>query len=133
MIRRPPRSTRTDTLFPYTTLFRSPYDLSPRHVGALAHRRGRSRKARPSAPRNRGRPSALPPRPAPLRFGRSSRGRSAGALPRPRDARPRSPFGRLPFHLSRLVARPPPPPHHGDAPPPHTHRGARQHPFHKDA
>src|SRR3546814_4901991 len=28
MQRRPPRSTRTDTLFPYTTLFRSPlYDL----------------------------------------------------------------------------------------------------------
>src|SRR3546814_20766582 len=27
MIRRPPRSTRTDTLFPYTTLFRSPYFL----------------------------------------------------------------------------------------------------------
>src|SRR3546814_5477617 len=25
MIRRPPRSTRTDTLFPYTTLFRSDY------------------------------------------------------------------------------------------------------------
>src|SRR3546814_20413988 len=25
MIRRPPRSTRTDTLFPYTTLFRSEY------------------------------------------------------------------------------------------------------------
>src|SRR3546814_4671044 len=24
MLRRPPRSTRTDTLFPYTTLFRSP-------------------------------------------------------------------------------------------------------------
>src|SRR3546814_13412188 len=31
MIRRPPRSTRTDTLFPYTTLFRSSNmgDLSP--------------------------------------------------------------------------------------------------------
>src|SRR3546814_16565744 len=28
MIRRPPRSTRTDTLFPYTTLFRSPPDFS---------------------------------------------------------------------------------------------------------
>src|SRR3546814_5474594 len=28
MIRRPPRSTRTDTLVPYTTLFRSP-DFSP--------------------------------------------------------------------------------------------------------
>src|SRR3546814_12274285 len=27
MIRRPPRSTRTDTLFPYTTLFRSPIPL----------------------------------------------------------------------------------------------------------
>src|SRR3546814_6468670 len=27
MIRRPPRSTRTDTLFPYTTLFRSPCRL----------------------------------------------------------------------------------------------------------
>src|SRR3546814_1417622 len=26
MVRRPPRSTRTDTLFPYTTLFRSPGD-----------------------------------------------------------------------------------------------------------
>src|SRR3546814_5248905 len=27
MIRRPPRSTRTDTLFPYTTLFRSAFDV----------------------------------------------------------------------------------------------------------
>src|SRR3546814_940918 len=30
MIRRPPRSTRTDTLFPYTTLFRSPDALFAR-------------------------------------------------------------------------------------------------------
>src|SRR3546814_12271939 len=29
MIRRPPRSTRTDTLFPYTTLFRSPALAAP--------------------------------------------------------------------------------------------------------
>src|SRR3546814_20353568 len=35
MIRRPPRSTRTDTLFPYTTLFRSVSIL----VGELANRR----------------------------------------------------------------------------------------------
>src|SRR3546814_8759625 len=28
MIRRPPRSTRTDTLFPYTTLFRSAGDFA---------------------------------------------------------------------------------------------------------
>src|SRR3546814_4233033 len=37
MIRRPPRSTRTDTLFPYTTLFRSPsaereFDTGPPEV-----------------------------------------------------------------------------------------------------
>src|SRR3546814_6503331 len=34
MIRRPPRSTRTDTLFPYTTLFRSlimPGEIAPAH------------------------------------------------------------------------------------------------------
>src|SRR3546814_9003156 len=33
MIRRPPRSTRTDTLFPYTTLFRSSYDTRCRAAG----------------------------------------------------------------------------------------------------
>src|SRR3546814_18636451 len=31
MIRRPPRSTRTDTLFPYTTLFRSVLRRLPGH------------------------------------------------------------------------------------------------------
>src|SRR3546814_8667450 len=31
MIRRPPRSTRTDTLFPYTTLFRSAVALDATH------------------------------------------------------------------------------------------------------
>src|SRR3546814_7947861 len=37
MIRRPPRSTRTDTLFPYTTLFRSRTMLRlPRFQVALA-------------------------------------------------------------------------------------------------
>src|SRR3546814_1105637 len=35
MIRRPPRSTRTDTLFPYTTLFRSPPFLSGRSTAGL--------------------------------------------------------------------------------------------------
>src|SRR3546814_10026163 len=33
MIRRPPRSTRTDTLFPYTTLFRSPLPVRDRTAG----------------------------------------------------------------------------------------------------
>src|SRR3546814_10322108 len=36
MIRRPPRSTRTDTLFPYTTLFRSIDDIDFRHRQARA-------------------------------------------------------------------------------------------------
>src|SRR3546814_3405613 len=35
MIRRPPRSTRTDTLFPYTTLFRS-VDPHPKFPGKSA-------------------------------------------------------------------------------------------------
>src|SRR3546814_1950882 len=38
MIRRPPRSTRTDTLFPYTTLFRSGEHLREGHrrrIGAV--------------------------------------------------------------------------------------------------
>src|SRR3546814_19957298 len=36
MIRRPPRSTRTDTLFPYTTLFRSGLAIDvATHVGTL--------------------------------------------------------------------------------------------------
>src|SRR3546814_17521416 len=33
MIRRPPRSTRTDTLFPYTTLFRSYEDYLRKALG----------------------------------------------------------------------------------------------------
>src|SRR3546814_2940986 len=37
MIRRPPRSTRTDTLFPYTTLFRSKLGDSQLHFGGSAH------------------------------------------------------------------------------------------------
>src|SRR3546814_7936057 len=44
MIRRPPRSTRTDTLFPYTTLFRSTV-LSTTEDGA-----GMSHAARNTAP-----------------------------------------------------------------------------------
>src|SRR3546814_1760766 len=38
MIRRPPRSTRTDTLFPYTTLFRSPFPIARRPIRDRDHR-----------------------------------------------------------------------------------------------
>src|SRR3546814_15239563 len=41
MIRRPPRSTRTDTLFPYTTLFRSPVGRKCRaHGVAIVNKSG---------------------------------------------------------------------------------------------
>src|SRR3546814_14459143 len=58
MIRRPPRSTRTDTLFPYTTLFRSRRDLRVHRdvPGLLQDRprgglRGGRRVARDARPR----------------------------------------------------------------------------------
>src|SRR3546814_3163382 len=57
MIRRPPRSTRTDTLFPYTTLFRS-------RCGLCAHRQdhGKIRLANgPCEPDGRGRHRHRPP------------------------------------------------------------------------
>src|SRR3546814_1352535 len=37
MLRRPPRSTRTDTLFPYTTLFRSTFELATTLVRPGGH------------------------------------------------------------------------------------------------
>src|SRR3546814_10296508 len=42
MIRRPPRSTRTDTLFPYTTLFRSNYQLEAQDLGSALRSVGRA-------------------------------------------------------------------------------------------
>src|SRR3546814_6621885 len=62
MIRRPPRSTRTDTLFPYTTLFRS---RAGRQGSGTPH----AAAARPASPgrsrhcRSRARPSNVPARP----------------------------------------------------------------------
>src|SRR3546814_17645255 len=50
MIRGPPRSTRTDTLFPYTTLFRSPL------AGRRDRRAGRLRGTRAPHRRASGRP-----------------------------------------------------------------------------
>src|SRR3546814_16086616 len=62
MIRRPPRSTRTDTLFPYTTLFRSAAarrtdqpprscrDRLARKLAVALHRRLRRDQPRPHLP-----------------------------------------------------------------------------------
>src|SRR3546814_10461077 len=46
MIRRPPRSTRTDTLFPYTTLFRSGAIICNIAKGAFAAAASTSRRSR---------------------------------------------------------------------------------------
>src|SRR3546814_5655446 len=52
MIRRPPRSTRTDTLFPYTTLFRSS-DVGRPHSDAARGLCHRSRVEQARRPRDR--------------------------------------------------------------------------------
>src|SRR3546814_9395725 len=51
MIRRPPRSTRTDTLFPYTTLFRSDRRVGRAQVEARRPA-GVQRGANPAGPRH---------------------------------------------------------------------------------
>src|SRR3546814_4643930 len=60
MIRRPPRSTRTDTLFPYTTLFRSSRSITALLLGSTRPHRSAeyhsglaSRRHRPSSRRRR--------------------------------------------------------------------------------
>src|SRR3546814_19410124 len=67
-IRRPPRSTRTDTLFPYTTLFRSLGDLrGAQHEGGdVVAERGFARRALSVG-------VAIPVAPATLRPGRIAR------------------------------------------------------------
>src|SRR3546814_6705442 len=102
MIRRPPRSTRTDTLFPYTTLFRSTTGtaVAPRpSPGAKGPRRSR---AHPSVhlaendpiepapqtrekPRRRAAGCQTPPEPAPQTRGKPRR-RAAGCQTPPEPA-----------------------------------------------
>src|SRR3546814_2628573 len=55
MIRRPPRSTRTDTLFPYTTLFRSvvPRHLPAHHADAVLRRAHALHRAQQGNPARR--------------------------------------------------------------------------------
>src|SRR3546814_8896614 len=58
MIRRPPRSTRTDTLFPYTTLFRSEgagEHLAVLHAGSEDRRARAQRRRQVDAAQDHGR------------------------------------------------------------------------------
>src|SRR3546814_10304229 len=83
-IRRPPRSTRTDTLFPYTTLFRSPVSRRPGpriRKPPKASARKTSRRGKRASPPHRQHGLKPPPR-SPTRYclhpepARSSHGRS---------------------------------------------------------
>src|SRR3546814_3455687 len=73
MIRRPPRSTRTDTLFPYTTLFRSRADPLRQRLGVAE--RGQVRQAlgreqrQPGQPAHEGHRLGQHPDPGPGRVG----------------------------------------------------------------
>src|SRR3546814_5765753 len=71
MIRRPPRSTRTDTLFTYTTLFRSRLEQDRAAVGVRF--RGVNDSSRKGHPRTDegGRPGAYPADPHPSQLFRS--------------------------------------------------------------
>src|SRR3546814_8335256 len=77
MIRRPPRSTRTDTLFPYTTLFRS-RALPPRQrlFRAGRPREGGRRLRAGGYPRPQGQPLPAAARPCAVGPGALRRGRS---------------------------------------------------------
>src|SRR3546814_1755328 len=86
MIRRPPRATRTDTLFPYTTLFRS----RVRDWGSTAPSLRRRNRARGRA-RSKARASR-----------RASTLRRGAASPRPRERRCRRSRGRSEEHTSEL-------------------------------
>src|SRR3546814_7464727 len=93
MIRRPPRSTRTDTLFPDTTLFRS---ACPRERSPASATRGRSAR-RPRSAAASGGGSTIRTSFASLRYGFG--GRAAPSL----DLRERE-IGRHPARLDdRLV------------------------------
>src|SRR3546814_6045713 len=59
MIPTPPRSTRTDTLFPYTTLFRSP---ARRRPAAAARRRSRALRQERRQGKEKGVRVTFPPR-----------------------------------------------------------------------
>src|SRR3546814_10798042 len=78
--RRPPRSTRTDTLFPYTTLFRSPAGCRPRRASDSPP----APHVRSVRPAHNGRPATtpLPDRPAHRHNGAGHRWRWRAPVPR---------------------------------------------------
>src|SRR3546814_10821275 len=109
MIRRPPRSTRTDTLFPYTTLFRSGVG-QPVAVEARPDGRADRRRAKAGPPDRTGRRAAARPRIEAC--GRRVRGAAdidRGVTQRRNPAGRQQP-GRFPCRLTAAVPGCAPPP-----------------------
>src|SRR3546814_3280071 len=102
MIRRPPRSTRTDTLFPYTTLFRSLRQREPRHGRPPGHRD----RLLPPWPRHLARPRRTRPPHRTRRTGRAGDAARATAVPL-RPLTPRRPPPRLQAGLPQEEAEVP--------------------------
>src|SRR3546814_11034960 len=76
MIRLPPRSTRTDTLFPYTTLFRTAFDMGVLVKARREQMSARHRAWRGSLGDDQSRRGALPVI-FHVQFGRNARKRGA--------------------------------------------------------
>src|SRR3546814_20368558 len=104
MIRRPPRSTRTDTLFPYTTLFRSQVAVAAA-AAAKGLELGVARLAAERAARGFTGHVPLLSRPGPPRGGRCGRYDFAMSRSRARARR----YGRSPRHARSASIRPCPP------------------------
>src|SRR3546814_15918119 len=132
MLRRPPRSTRTDPLFPSPTLFRSSARPS-RELRPWLRRAAypvRASRCGRSGPRARG---SAPPRAATPAHARPARRPANGGIPAPpRRARDRASSEERrvgkervstcrsrwsPYHYKKTTHTPPPPP----TPPPHHH------------
>src|SRR3546814_18034743 len=110
MIRRPPRSTRTDTLFPYTTLFRSTLRTVICRRATSASPRARCWLSRPRASPvhglHRGGAASHLPTARPLGHTRGERGRPYMQINTPT----RLPTLRLPFTPTPGFKPHPPPP-----------------------
>src|SRR3546814_11365339 len=109
MIRRPPRSTRTDTLFPYTTLFRSPEGALDEARRPACGRKGDGQPRDDESERERPRDRDRPPGNAVPAEGREAGGEQEHARPYhiahdERDAHRKAELVARPFAAGRTLA-----------------------------
>src|SRR3546814_1085337 len=108
MIRRPPRSTRTDTLFPYTTLFRSDLDPVTQHRNGRQKRRGDRRRLHVEQAQHPGRVEAetvIAVQHTAERVGREHVGQRGGRGDKGSEPFPARPGGDYPVQGRAIVLR----------------------------